>query len=278
LIAISDGVEILTKMAFYKEEIMGGMRIFKVAVASLALILTGALTVNAAPVTTNYYGLDGLFMATTGTTLPAGKLLVGGSILVISDDVVDGSIVPVTVTYGATDKIELAAAFETYKSYDDGAQDESGTGDIHLLAKFALQARTPDYPAAAAGVRIKLPTADDPLGTEETDFALFGAVDINMRNVKGILNVEYLLAGGDFPNVVNYVVGLQIPYSDSTDFTLELLDQNFPGSGPVLGDMFAGGATFDMGPSLNFGVAVGIGLEEDTSTDFAVMGKLDFNF
>ena len=45
----------------------------------------------------------------------------------------------------------------------------------------------------------------------------------------------------------------------------------------LVGDMFAGGATFDMGSALNFGVAVGFGLN-DPSADTAVMGKLTFTF
>jgi hypothetical protein len=256
----------------YKEEIMGKFRILTFALALTGFLFIGIVSVDAAPVKTNFYGLDGLFMGTTGTTIPAGELAAGVSMLVLSDDNVDGSILPVTVTFGATDTIELAAAFEVYKSYDGPGGDESGTGDIHLLGKFAVHGRTADYPATAAGVRIKLPAADEPLGTEETDFAVFGAVDFLMGSVKGILNAEYVLAGGDYSNQVNYVVGLQIPYSDSTDFTLELLDQD------LVGDMFAAGATFDMGPSLNFGVAVGAGLDEDTSADFAVLGKLDFTF
>lgn len=271
-IALKNGVGFLILQTSCKEEIMGKLRLLMSGITVAAILVAGFGNVEAAPVKTNFYGLDGLFMGTTGTTLPAGQLVVGASMLVISDDDVDGSILPVNITYGATDSIELAAAFETYKSIDGLGEDESGTGDLHLLGKFAVQGRTVDYPATAVGVRIKLPMADDPLGTEETDFALFGAVDLAMRSVKGILNVEYVLAGGDYRNQVNYVVGLEIPYSDSTDFTLELLDQD------LVGDMFAGGATFDMGPSLNFGVAVGVGLDEDTSADFAVMGKLDFNF
>jgi hypothetical protein len=251
---------------------MGKLRIFTGVLALTGFLFAGIVNVEAAPVKTNFYGLDGLFMATTGATIPAGELVVGASMLVLSDDDNDGSILPVNITYGATDTIELAAAVEAYKSIDGPGADESGTGDIHLLAKFAVQGRTTDYPAAAAGVRIKLPTADSPLGTEETDFAVFGAVDLLMKSVKGILNVEYVLAGGDYNNQLNYVVGLEIPYSDTTDFTLELMDQD------LVGDMFAGGATFDMGPSLNFGIAVGAGLDDDTSVDFAVMGKLDFNF
>jgi hypothetical protein len=79
------------------------------------------------------------------------------------------------------------------------------------------------------------------------------------------------MPGGDDENQVIYVVGVEIPYSDTADFTLELMDQS------LVGDLFAAGATFDLGSSLNFGVAVGFGLN-DPSADFATMGKLNFTF
>ena len=237
-----------------------------------ALFMTGVGTAGAQPIKTNLYGLDGLFMATGTSTIPAGQLVVGASMLMVSDDDADGSSLPVSVTYGATSDLEIAAAFEVYKSIDNGVVDDSGSGDLYVSAKYAVQAETPDYPATAVGLRVKLPLADDPLGTEETDFAVFTALGLDMKGVNGILNVEYLMPGGDDANVVNYVVGLEIPYSDTTDFTLELLDQ------PLVGDMFSAGATFDMGTSLNFGVAVGMGLDKDTSSDFAVNGKLTFTF
>ena len=247
------------------------IRVFTGFLILALFLIPGAGPAEAQPVKTNLYGLDGLFLATSGTTIPAGELVIGGAALIINDDDGDATSTPVTITYGASSDIEIGAAFEVYRSIDNGV-DESGTGDLHLSAKYAVQDKTADYPATAVGIRIKLPLADDPLGTEETDFALFAASQLDMKSVTGVLNVEYLLAGGDFPNLVNYVVGLRIPYSDNTDFTLELLDQ------PAIGDMFAAGATFDMGSSLNFGVAIGFGLEEDTSADFAAMGKIDFTF
>ena len=251
---------------------MGKLRLFTGVFVIMAILLIGTGSAVAAPVETNLFGLSGLFLGIDANTVAAGTLAAGVSMLIISDDTVDGSTLPVSITYGATDTIEIAAAFETYKSYDGGAGDETGTGDLYLSAKFALQEENVDYPAMAAGVRLKLPMADYPLSTEETDVAVFAALDMDMKGVTGILNVEYLLAGGDYNNQVNYVVGLRIPYSETTDFTLELIDNN------LVGDMFAGGATFDMGPSLNFGAAVGVGLDEDTSRDFAVQGKLTFTF
>lgn len=250
------------------------IRAFSAFLIIAFFLFAGAVPAGAQQVKTNLYGLDGLFLATSGTTIPAGELVIGGSGIIMNDILngdTDVTSLPATITYGASDAIEIAAAFEMYKSVKDGV-DDSGTGDLHLLAKYAIQEKTADYPATAIGVRVKLPLADDPLGTEETDFALFTATQLDMKSVTGILNIEYLLAGGDDPNLVNYVVGLKIPYSDTTDFSLELLDQ------PAIGDMFTGGATFDIGSSLNFGVAIGFGLEEDTSADFAAMGKIDFTF
>jgi hypothetical protein len=252
---------------------MGKLRTFTIVLAALGVLLAGAVTPgSAANVETNLFGLDGLFLATTGRTLPAGEFAVGASMLIISDDFVDGSTLPVTVTYGASAKVEVAAAFEAYKTYDDGVTDDSGTGDLYLSGKFALQEETSDYPATAVGLRLKLPMADAPLSSEETDIAVFAALDMDMKGVRGILNIEYLLPGGDAENQVNYIVGLRIPYSEDTDFTIELLDQ------ALVGDMIAAGATFDMGSSLNFGVAVGVGLNDDPSADFATQGKLTYTF
>ena len=250
---------------------MDKMRIFFCISLVIAVVALGTGPAVAAPLKTNLFGLDGLFIATSGSTIEAGTLAVGGSMLMISDDVADGSMLPVSVTYGATPTIEIAAAFEVHKAYDGPGGDDSGTGDLHLSAKFALQDETTDYPATALGLRLKLPMADAPLSNEETDITLFAALDMDMKGVAGVLNVEYFMPGTDDENQVHYVVGLAIPYSDTTDFTLELLDHD------LVGDMFAAGATFDMGSAINFGAAVGVGLN-DPSADFAVQGKLTFTF
>ena len=250
---------------------MGKVRVHVVISVMVVFLVMSVGSVTAHPVKTNLYGLDGLFMATGGTVIPAGDLAVGGSALILTDDFADVASAPITVTYGVSTKVEVAAAFEVYKSYDDGVDDDTGTGDLYLAGKYAIQEENADYPATAVGLRLKLPMADSPLSSEETDIALFAAMEMDMKSVRGILNVEYLLPGGDAENQVLYVVGIEIPYSDTTDFSLELMDQD------LVGDIFAGGATFDMGSSLNFGVAVGFGLN-DPSADFAAMGKLTFSF
>ncbi len=252
---------------------MSKVRVYWCILVIVAVLVISAGSAMAANLKTNLYGLDGLFLATSGKVIPAGEMLVGATILIVSDDNFDGTTLPVAFTYGASAKVELAAAFEAYKSVDfGGGNDDTGTGDLFLSAKYALQEENADYPATAIGLRLKLPMADDPLSNEETDFAIFAAIEMDMKGVKGVLNVEYLLPGGNDENQVNYVVGLEIPYSDTTDFSLELMDND------LVGDLFAGGATFDMGSSLNFGVAVGFGLNDNQSADTAVMGKLTFNF
>lgn len=250
---------------------MNRVRVYLCITVLVAIMVMVAGSAMAAPLKTNLFGLDGLFIATGGSTIPAGELALGVSMLIISDDVADGSTLPVSVTYGATGDIEIAAAFEVHKSFDGPGGDDSGTGDLYLSGKFALLEEDADYPATALGIRLKLPMADAPLSSEETDITIFAAVEMDMKGVGGILNVEYFIPGGDAENQVNYVVGLKIPYSDTTDFTLELMDSD------LVGDLFAGGATFDMGSAINFGVAVGFGLN-DPSADFTAMGKLTFTY
>jgi hypothetical protein len=261
-----------------KEECMGKVRVYLCFSVMVAVLIMGAGSATAAPLKTNLYGLDGLFIATGGSTIPAGELALGASMLFISDDLVDGSTLPVSITYGASDKIEVAAAFEIIKSYDDGGTDDSGTGDLFISGKMALQEENADYPATALGLRLKLPMADLPLSSEETDISLFAAMEMMMKSVKGILNLEYILPGGDDENQILYIVGLEIPYSDTTDFSLELVHQPFLTVQTLRGDILNAGATFDMGSALNFGVAVGIGLNDDISSDFTAQGKLTFTF
>ena len=264
-----------------KEDEMGKVRVFLCFSVIVMLLVMVAGSAVAKPLKTNLYGLDGLFLATGGTTIPAGELGVGASMLLVSDDFADGSIIPVTVTYGMTSDLEFAAAFEVFKDYDDGVDDDSGTGDLFLSAKYAVQEENADYPGTALGLNLKLPLSDEPIGTEETDISIFAAMEMEMKSVRGILNLEYLFPGGDDENQFKYVIGLEIPYSDTTDFSIELVHLPLLGEVPAdlfRGDMLAGGATFDLGSALYFGVGIGIGLNDDFSSDVVAMGKINFTF
>ena len=251
---------------------MGKIRVFLSVSLVVMFLALGTGSATAAPLKTNLFGLDGLFLTTSGSTLPSGSVAVGGSFLVVSDDNFDGTSLPLTFTYGATDKAEVGVSLEVYEAQEYGNFDDNGMGDLTVAGKFGIQDRTSDYPATAVGIRVKFPTADDGLGTDETDVTIFAAMDIDMKGVKGILNVEYFMPGGDDENQVNYGIGVGIPYSDTTEFSIELVDIPYP-----FGDIVAAGATFDIGSSLNFGAAIGLGLN-DPSADFAAQGKMTFTF
>ncbi|GBE15959.1 MAG TPA: hypothetical protein ENH32_08350 [Proteobacteria bacterium] len=236
------------------------------------------------PVSVNLNGLDGLWVATSAGTLPEGSFVVGGGFVFGNGKFGPGGgystyAVPVTVTYAFTDRIEGGASAPVIMNVDpDVGATQSGFGDVNLSIKYSLQAETQTMPAYAVGARLKLGTASDAngLGTGDTDLGIFAALDQQIGGVHGYLNVEYALRGGNMDNEVNYALGLKIPYTDSVDFTVELVDQGFITSEYNFGDILIGGASFDMAPSVNFGFAVGLGLN-DNSSDFLLGGKLSFS-
>jgi hypothetical protein len=185
---------------------------------------------------------------------------------------------PLTVTYGFSDKIEGGLAAPILMDYNfDGGASESGFGDMNLSVKYAFQEETGEMPAMAFGGRLKLPTADDGkgLGTGDTDFGIFGTVDKMIGGIRGLLDVEYVFRGGDWENVVNYAVGVEIPYSDTVGFSIELVDQEAITTEYLFGDMLMGAVNFDLDPSMNFGFNLGVGLNKP-STDFMFGAKLSF--
>lgn len=237
------------------------------------------------PVSVNLNGLDGLWVATSAGTLPAGSFVVGGG-FTFGNGTSGGPgnystySVPVTVTYAFTDRVEGGAAAPVLMNLDpDVGASQSGFGDINLSIKYSLQAATASMPAYAVGARLKLGTAGDTppgLGTGDTDLGLFAALDQQIGGVHGFLNVEYAFRGGSLENEVNYALGLKIPYTDTVDFTVELVDQGSISTEYNFGDILLGGVSFDLEPSINFGFVVGLGLN-DGSSDFLLGGKLAFS-
>jgi len=252
---------------------MRTLRIFLGLLVLLSVASLPQISV-AQPIQTNLYGLDGLFFTTGGQTLKSGDLAIGGSFLFFSDDNSDLQTIPVTFTYGFSDSIELGAAFEILRSVDpSGGPSESGIGDLFLSAKMAVQERTSELPATSVGVRLRLPTADSSVEfNDEMDLGVFLASEMPLGSTLGLINVEYLLVGdNNSENQVNYAFGLRIPYTDTVNFSVELLDQ------PIVGDILLGGALFDVGETMNFGAAVGLGLN-DPAVDMVVEGKITFTF
>ncbi len=233
------------------------------------------------PVRTNFRGQDGLFVTTSGKILPEGTIVIGGGFVSATEnDARDYKVlsVPVTLTYVFNDKLQGGLSMPITTSYDpDGSPSESGMGDIQLTVKHTLQKIVKTESAAAAGLRLKLPFADDPnLGTGDTDFGVFIAVEQDFGGVITMMNVEYALLGGNAQNQINYAFGFEIPYKDKVDFSIELVDQTpFTMSEHIDGDLLLGGINFDSGTSLNLGLGLGIGLN-DNSIDTMILGNISY--
>lgn len=261
------------------------MRLFKLGVPFVILLFAISMIVPtgsiADPVRTNLTGQDGLFVTTSGKILPEGTMVIGGGFVSATEnDAVDYKVlsVPVTFTYVFNEKLQGAVAIPITTSYDpDGGTSESGTGDIQLTVKHTLQKIVKIESAAAAGLRVKLPFADDPnLGTGDSDFGVFIAVEQDFGGVITMMNVEYALLGGNAQNQINYAFGFEIPYKEKVDFSIELLDQSpFTMSKNISGDLLLGGINLDSGTSLNLGLGLGIGLN-DNSTDYMILGNISY--
>jgi hypothetical protein len=263
------------------------MRLFKLGVPFLVLLFaismivpTGSL---ADPVRINFSGQDGLFVTTSGKILPEGTMVIGGGFVSASEGDVGNDYkvlsVPVTFTYVFNEKLQGAVAIPITTSRDpDVGASESGMGDLQLTVKHTLQKIVKTESAAAGGLRIKLPLADDTngLGTGDTDFGVFIAVEQDFGGVTTMMNVEYALLGGNAQNQINYAFGFEIPHKDKINFSIELVDQvPFTMSSNIGGDLLLGGINLDSGTSLNLGLGLGIGLN-DGSTDYMILGNISY--
>ena len=232
----------------------------------------------------NVNGLDGLFVATSGHTLEAQTFVLGAGFFYGSDDDFSTHALPITLTYGVVDNIEVGLSVAVISGVDpDGPGSESGVGDIGISGKYSFLEESDSVPGVAAGIRVKIPSADDSegLGTGEFDLGLLLAASKKIGRTEYMLNVEYALIGGDNPdrpNEVNYALGARMSYTDTVSFTLELIDQNFVLSNFFAGDHLVTGAEVELMPGFmaagNFGVAMTGG----PVTDFVFGAKISYAF
>jgi len=184
------------------------MRIFKLGVPFVILLFAISMIVPtgsvAEPVRTNFSGQDGLFVTTSGKILPEGTIVIGGGFVSASEGDVGNDYkvlsVPVTLTYVFSEKLQGGLSMPITTSYDpDVGPSESGTGDVQLTVKHSLQKIVKTEAAAAAGLRYKLPLADDTkgLGTGDSDIGVFIAVEQDFGGVTTMMNVEYALLESD---------------------------------------------------------------------------------
>lgn len=235
----------------------------------------------------NLSGLSGLFVASSGKTLPAGQFVVAGGGFYGGDGDFDTYAIPVIVSYGIMENLETGISFPLVTGVDpDGLKSTSGIGDMNLSVKYGFMAETEGAPAAAAGFRLKLPFADDNerLGTGNVDAGFLFAASKTIGRADCMLNVEYVLVGGDDPitgrdlnNEVNYAVGVATDYSETLRLSIELVDHAFILNNFFRGDLLLAGLRYNVMPSLELGLSGGFGLT-DPSTDLVFGGTVAYAF
>jgi hypothetical protein len=222
-------------------------------------------------------GLDGLFFTTGGKTLRSGTAVVGGAFLFASYPDATVSSLPLTITGGFSDRVELALSWPMFSRVDPEASPaDTGVGDLDLRGKWSMQGETASLPAMALFAHLKLPVAQAPQGTEKTDLGIGLAADKDLGGVMGLLNVEYEAVGDRASgNQLNWALGVRIPYTDAVSFSVELLDQYSIASTNIRGDLLAGGLLVRLPPAITLGFHLGLGLDE-TGPDYLLGAQFSF--
>jgi hypothetical protein len=161
------------------------------------------------------YGVDAFTMEKGKTSLSLG--------ISYSDEVID---VPVSLSYGITDNLELSAGSSPFtQSYNFSGSKISGVGDSYLGAKYSFLES--DYFIYGVQGIIKIPTASSSkeLGTGKVDLYFGLAQGFVKDNFGYDLSFEInLLQRRDFPNTAKYpaIIQNQIDSAKSGyDYTFE---------------------------------------------------------
>lgn len=161
------------------------------------------------------YGVDAFTMEKGKTSLSFG--------VSYSDEVMD---LPVSLSYGLTDNLELSAGLSPYtQSYNFSGSKISGVGDSYLGVKYSFLES--DYFIYGVQGIVKLPTASSSkeLGTGKVDLYLGVAQGFVKGNFGYDLSFEVnLLQRRDFPNTKKYpaIIQNQIDSAKSGyDYTFE---------------------------------------------------------
>jgi hypothetical protein len=118
----------------------------------------------------NIQGLTGLLVTNSAYSQPKGRFAVGLSGLGENSSNPNYSVVQgiVSVTYGATDRIEVGVkAKEIATNIGRASTRKTGFGDTDFLVKWRVSSQTADLPAIAIGMAVTLPTGDRNKGMSE---------------------------------------------------------------------------------------------------------------
>lgn len=187
----------------------------------------------------NIYGLTGLYYSTSPYGLPFGHFSFSAS--TISDDVF-GTITPISVGFGLTDRFEIAI---TGKLVDSGGT--TGVGDTDIYAKYRFRTQTQYLPAMAIMVGVTSPTstfvAANETDVQTTKISLIAGSEARVTETMVIgfyLELQGIFRDSGQPTADRYTninLGMMMPISD--DDKLQLLIDTHTTTGktiPTLGE------------------------------------------
>lgn len=133
-------------------------------VSQITKTTTGDVTVINHP--QNIHGLTGLLITNSAFSMPSHTVSIGASFLLESSNrpKFDALQVPLTITYGITDEMELGIKTKSINIDDKSGKvpkKSSGFGDTELLLKGRIIDQRENFPAFAIGVGGILPTGKE---------------------------------------------------------------------------------------------------------------------
>jgi hypothetical protein len=167
--------------------------------------------------------------------------------------------IPLLVKYGLVDRAELEIGANLVRTVSTDETVATSHGDLVL----GVRAGTPPNPewAVAGGVAwVKVPTADDDVGSGEFDAGLIGILSIPIGSLSLDTNlwVSALGQGGDsFRGQVQGIVTLSFPLPGAWSAYGEVAWQSTAAEGS--GGFFDAGATYAVTPRTAIDAAAGVG-------------------
>jgi hypothetical protein len=158
----------------------------------------------------------------------------------------DESAIPLVLSYGLTDRLELAVEPVAYTSIKPkGAKSASGFGDTEVTLTYLIAPESGPRPAIAIAGEVKFPTTKNPLiGTGSTDYRIFGIVSKRVGRFDLHANLGYTVVGNSSgsaiqsSNIVDYAAALEFIATPTVSLFAE-----------VLGNTSAGGSESTSGPA-----------------------------
>ncbi len=167
--------------------------------------------------------------------------------------------IPLLVKYGLAERVELEIGPNLVRTVSTDESVATSQGDL-VLGVRAGTPLNPQWPVAAGVAWVKLPTADDDVGSGELDAGVIGIVSIPIGALSLDTNlwVSALGRGGDsFHGQVQGIVTLGFPLPGAWSAYGEVAWQSTAREGS--GGFFDVGATYAVTPRTVIDAAAGVG-------------------